>query len=531
MMRATRVRSVLTTAAPLLLVPALVLVLFRKVIRLWWMYDDPFQLRMLRDVGLGSLLTTKEFYGGSSVFTPLLILSLKLDHLLFGVQAPGFYAHQLASLVLMLLLEYWLLRLWCAPLPSLAAVIVTVAGAPLQQIVPLLMCRHYIEGALFAIAATIAYVLAMRGKGSPAFSAVLYFAAACAKEVFLPLPLLLAVIPAGTLRARLRALRGHAVAAAVYAVWRIAAVGFDVGSYGVLGNRGERWQQLVMLPWKIVRELAGSGNAAGWATVVSVTACAVLVFVRHRAARGPIAAAFVLSFLPLLPLAAAVERRYAFTLWLVAAAAVAFLPLVVRRFGAVLAVAVAAVSLLAFRVDWPATYRDLLRMSDETRVLSMLRADDVLRNPITPPTTMLELAHLNGTPAHAFYDERHLCEPGTQIGRIFEYDPARREIRESSRAALDRVCASIVDRPISVEIRFDREGALYWSLGPYTRGRWAFIIAEGLVAYDVTPQGGFRRPGWDRFQLRARYISPEGWRTYSALVPVDRRNPVTVVRR
>src|SRR5919206_4558715 len=35
------------TAAPLL-VPALVIVLFRKVLRLWWMYDDPFQLRLLR---------------------------------------------------------------------------------------------------------------------------------------------------------------------------------------------------------------------------------------------------------------------------------------------------------------------------------------------------------------------------------------------------------------------------------------------------------------------------------------------------
>src|SRR5437764_10774286 len=150
------------SAAPALLIPVLVAVLFRKVLRLWWMYDDPFQLRMLRDVGLGSLLTTKGFYGGSSVFTPLLILSLKLDHLLFGLAAPGFYAHQLVSFALMLILEYFLLRLWCAPLPSLAAVIVTMAGAPLLQIVPLLMCRHYIEGALFAFAATIAWVLAMR---------------------------------------------------------------------------------------------------------------------------------------------------------------------------------------------------------------------------------------------------------------------------------------------------------------------------------------------------------------------------------
>src|SRR5438270_3129174 len=174
------------------------------------MYDDTFQLRLVRDVGLGSLLSSKDFYGGASVFTPLLIVSLKADYLLFGTAAHFFYAHQLASFAIALLLEYCLLRLWCSPLPSLSAVVVTMTGAPLLQIVPLLMCRHYIEGALFAMAATIAFVVGIRGRQAllpapgprtgksacpPLISALAYFAAACAKEVFLPLPLLLAVIP------------------------------------------------------------------------------------------------------------------------------------------------------------------------------------------------------------------------------------------------------------------------------------------------------------------------------------------------
>ncbi len=505
-------------------------VLFRKVLRLWWMYDDPFQLRMLRETALGSLLTTKEFYGGSSVFTPLLVLSLKLDSVLFGAQAPGFYAHQLASLAAALLLEYCLLRLWCAPLPSLCAVVVTMTGVPLLQIVPLLMCRHYIEGALFAFAATIAFVATLRGRRWSWLSASSYFLAACAKEIFVPLPLLLAVIPEGAGRERLRALRGHAIALVVYAAWRLKSVGLEVGAYGFLGSQ-ESWKSIAALPWTIVRQLAGHGGALGWAAVVCVVACAIVVFIRCSAARLPIAVAFVISLLPLVPLAAAIERRYAFAFWLCAAVAVAFLPRVAGRAGAAIAVVVAAVSLLAFRVEWPAVYRDLLRMSDETRVMSMLGPGDILLDPITPPTTMLEMVHLTGTPAHAYYDELQLCAPGTRLGRVFAYDPARREIRETGCAALDRVCASIVEKPISVEIRFDRERALRWKLGPYTTGRWAFVIAEGLVAYDVAPEGGFRRPGWDQFRMRARYISPEGWRTYSPLVPVDSRIPLTVYRR
>ena len=63
------------------------------------------------------------------------------------------------------------------------------------------------------------------------------------------------------------------------------------------------------------------------------------------------------------------------------------------------------------------------------------------------------------------------------------------------------------------------------------RGKWAFVIANGIVAYDVTPRGGFRRPGWDKFHLRARYIAPEGWRTYSPPVFVDSRVPLTLFRR
>lgn len=519
----------LKSVAPPLVVPALVIVLFRKVLRLWWMYDDPFQLRMLRDAAFGSLLTSKDFYGGSSVFTPLLIASLKIDYALFGLNAPAFYGHQLVSLALALLAEYCLLRLWCGPWASLAAVIVTMTGAPLLQIVPLLMCRHYIEGALFAMVATIAFVMAMRGQGTgqarvSVLHGIAYFAAACAKEIFLPLPLLLAVIPERTLRERWRVLRWDAIPMAVYAAWRIAAVGFDVGSYGVLGNPGERWRNVAKLPWTIVRELAGSGGAAGWAAVAVVAACAIFVFVRRRAARWPVAAAFVLSFLPLIPLAAAIERRYAFALWLCAAIAVAFVPRV--------AVVAAAISLLAFRVDWAKTYRDDLRMSDETRILSMLRADDILLDPITPPTTMLELAHLTGAPAHAYYDELHLCDPSVRVARVFAYDAARREIAETNRGAVARACASIAAaKPMRVEIRFDREGALYWTLGPYERGRWSFVIADGLVAYDVTTRGGFRRPGWDRFHLRARYIAPEGWRTYSPPIFIDSTIPLTVYRR
>src|SRR5207237_5546636 len=134
------------------------------------------------------------------------------------------------------------------------------------------------------------YVVAVRGRGWPAalLSAIAYFLAACAKEIFLPLPLLLAAIPEGDRRDRARFLGGHVVAAAVYGLWRLRAVGFDVGSYGVLGTPGERGRLLLALPWQIIRQLAGSGSTAGWAEAISVCEGAVARVVRRAARRSQV---------------------------------------------------------------------------------------------------------------------------------------------------------------------------------------------------------------------------------------------------
>jgi len=172
-----------------------------------------------------------------------------------------------------------------------------------------------------------------------------------------------------------------------------------------------------------------------------------------------------------------------------------------------------------------------MRMSDEARVLSLLGPNDIVYKPLTSPTTVLELKKLTGTPAIAVYDELPFCEGARPLGRVFEYDTPRREMREVPRAPIDRACAAIVTRPMRVEIRFDPTHAWYWHVGPYNSGRWTFIFADAVVAYDVPDHGGFRWPGWDNFTLRVRYISPAGWRTYSPPIRVDGTKPVVAFSR
>src|SRR5712691_1962490 len=85
---------------------AIALLLYRKVVRLWWMYDDAIHLQILRHATLPQLLTHER----GPLFTPLLMLSLKCDVALFGLDARAFYIHQLISLSALMIAFYVLLR-------------------------------------------------------------------------------------------------------------------------------------------------------------------------------------------------------------------------------------------------------------------------------------------------------------------------------------------------------------------------------------------------------------------------------------
>jgi hypothetical protein len=143
---------------------------------------------------------------------------------------------------------------------------------------------------------------------------------------------------------------------------------------------------------------------------------------------------------------------------------------------------------------------------------------------------MIELGHLIVSPRRAFYDDLPLCGGTQKIHRIFEYDPSRREVRGTSRASLDRSCASIRRMPLELRMTFDRDGSMYWTAGPYRDGTWTFILWDGLVVYDVPREAGFRASGLEHFNLRVRYASPAGWRTYSSRIAVDSHKGPLVFR-
>src|SRR5258708_15211819 len=109
-------------------------------------------------------------------------------------------------------------------------------AGPALSVIPVLMLRHYIGGALLAMVATILFVRAIRAESTSmaVASAIVYFLAAGTKEIYVPLPALLLVIPEGTWRQRIRMLIPLALAGLLSAVWRLSLIWTKVASYAFL---------------------------------------------------------------------------------------------------------------------------------------------------------------------------------------------------------------------------------------------------------------------------------------------------------
>lgn len=508
-------RSRWIDAALALALAAIAFFLYRKILRLWWMDDDPIHLNMLAAFRARDFLFDAGFWRGRNipVFTPLLLLSLALDKALFGLRADGFYAHQLIAAIGIGPLLYALLRLWFARAVAFLAALIAILGTPMIQVTQLLMCRHYVEGLLLAMAAAIAYVVAARRDrtGLGVVAAALALGAMLAKEIFVPLPLVLAMLP--EVRRR-RLLVPQAIALAIYAGWRMLMLGPELRGYGWT-VRGTEWLRVAAtLPLRALRMLSAD-TAAGWIALALLLALLAFAIVRGRAARLPVAIACCCALAPVVPVSIELQPRFALALWLLLVVAAAIgAAAAPRRIGIAALVVLATAAAIANRAAWAKADREARRMSDEARVVSMLRADEVLFAPLAPTTVFVELRLLLGSQGRWSYVELPLCGQKPPR-RLFTYDAVSQEVKETSFATIERRCGAIRSMPLTATFEADRTGALFWHLGPYRDGRYSFLLTEdGTQVFEVPADGGYRLPNMDALNIRVRYASPAGWVTH-----------------
>jgi len=510
---------------------AVVLVLYRKVTRLWWTYDDPWNLHVSLVRRWTDAFTMPDIWP-QHFFMPLLIATYEAMLRFAGLDPDHWYRIQLVLLGLCGVAVFFALRLYVDTIPAVGGALVFVAGPPLCAFATQLMVVHYLESILLGTLATIVYVLAFRRRSITLelLSALLYFGAILAKVIAAPLPLLLLILPENTLRVRARHLSFHAVALAGYFVWRYQVIGTIFGGYGWAISPRELPQLLAMLPWKVILSFAGAGLGVGF-VAVGLLSIGVSLAIRTRQALLFAGVTLLFAILPIIPVSKQMQSWYAVLPWLWLCCVFALGAAKLKNASRVLLLSVAGVAVvIANRQEWTREYARALRMSDEARAYMTLDSTSLLRRPAIPPSSMPELRwlkeeHLQRVRgAGWFYDDLYLCSSALTGKRIYEYLPARREVAEVTARIPDLArayCSSIRDSaPMRVEFHHHDE-TLQWRFAPYVDGRWSVVVAGGLMAYDVRREDGFRLTGVPGLALRVRYESPEGWVTYSPEIALD----------
>jgi len=421
--------------------------LYGSVTGLWWTFDDLFHVHFLRMHSTVDILFSPSAWKAfpSRMFTPLQLLSYRLDLSLFGVKPAAFYAHQLLSLTAAGLVSYATLRRWL-PVPyAWLATLLFLLGIPTGSFALVLMSRHYVEGLIWAALCVWFFVEAVRRQlwVATALSSVFYLLAMLEKEVYVPLLALLALLPEGTWRSRGWALRPHALALLFYLLARRAMLGTLLGGYGWDLRLGELPRVIADLPDRMARAVFVHAGLSAVPLLLGLSAGIIALAWREPRARTLLGVSALLLLGPMVPVAKSPSERLAGLPWLFAAIVFAFgcwqLAGGSRRGRVAAATLIGlclATALVSNRRDWEHRRAEAEQMSEEGRFFLTMSPGHLLRHPLTPAAAMAETRWFKeeylGLPGGAawFADDIYLCRAGTTRHRIWEYDPSAKSVRE-----------------------------------------------------------------------------------------------------
>jgi hypothetical protein len=519
---------------------AFVWILYHPVTRLWWMDDDLFHLHFL------SMHSALEYcfsprvcrLMSDNLFTPLPYVSYSLDLALFGRSPAAFHAHQLLALFVAAAALYAAFRRWLSPSLSGFAASFFVLGIPSAFWVLDLMLRHYLEGLIWAALALIGFVEAIRRTrpGLSILSSVFYFAAMSEKEIYVPLFVFLLFLPEGSWRGRLRLLRWHVVALLMYLGWRWVMLGTLLGGSGWAIRPRELPRLIATLPVRIGDKIF-SGPPAFIAILLGcVLAGATWLAWRRRGTLNVVALSAILILGPLIPAAQSTDERFGTLPWLLICVLFVFgcqdllaTSFRARRAAVLLLLVGFSAAFICNRADWRKKYAWATQMSTEGRFFLSMLPSDLLRHPRIPPGAMNETRWFKeeslGLPKGSgwFADDVYLCGAASPAARVWEYDATQARVREVTaevRSAAIRYCSSLrLSAPLRAE--FESLGnVVFWHLGPYSEGRYSFVLRKGIESFAVPAEAGYQALP-KNLSLMVRYASPAGWITFSPELTMD----------
>lgn len=530
---------------------AIIAALFYALPTGFWRADDPaILLHAMRSKGFAAFYDPAGWQKLSvSNLTPWLTLSFKMDLWAAGLSPKFFYLHSMASLGLVAGAAYILNRHWLAPHWSFLSVALFLVGAPTASVTELLMTRHYLEGLLFALLSVIAFVRAVRLQSLlwALAGAFAYALAATAKEIYVPLVLVVPLIPPiGRLSTRLRLVAPYFVVAALYVLWRQYMLGAMVGGYGDSQSLFSMQSVLGMLT--ALGQFPTYLFGPGWSLPIVLlgSALAVAAYKKPRAIAVFVALALA-AIVPLIPLVSfpgiTGPDRYLFLVWFAACfVSVLAIETVSCKEGIMRTSVGVAVSLLALATSFSQAAEARKVNSAHFREFDVqgrfyFEADR--RQGFIPSSALL----------HGYWYVTNLCDIKKQLGMecplalirgipfedhpidcLLAYDPARMTMVATTGNLSDsitRLTTMDTVRPLAAKVSIEN-GMGRWSLGPHVGGQYFF--ASPIIGRYPVPKEGILKTPLKELAFYIQYESPEGWATASPRLEVGTSRPLVWAR-
>lgn len=540
-----RVRADLPGVVAALVLPSLWIAWrYGQALGSWWWNDDATILMHALRHPLLEYFYAPQAWRSLVVtsLTPWLSLVFALDHTVFGLDPAGYYAHNLAVLSGCAFLIYCISRTWVNAPHALGAALLFVVGSPVAVVSQQLMSRHYAEGLLLFLLALLVFVRAVQAPhaGRIALCTLLFAGSVTAKEIYLPLGLIVFFIPVGSWRARLACGWPLLVLMVLYVPWRRYMLGESIGGYMPTSFMASLGWRHYLGQYAAVASVLSESPLTSTALFVAGLAAA---FWSDRRAAGPrlLVVGAALLAAPLLPLAAqsALGRegeRFLFAVW---AAITLSIGIALglwsargsRLRGLVSLAMLGALGLLAAQRSAGALADMAPARAEYTvqgRAILSAHSDDVLF--LTPKVanwyaaSVLDIRRAalpqQGTPRLAA-DEVELAASVGRSRSTYQYEPATGSMVDISAQVpprLERWRSQLRDGPLSVAISYDPRSHLLRSrIGPHEQGEYRLIIAPGSTV--ILPADFQMRTGEpSRACFMVRHQSPDGGLVYSPLL-------------
>lgn len=234
---------------------------------------------------------------------PLQIVSLGLDHWLFGLEPRGYFLHQLSSLTVATILAWnFLRRIMSAPV-ALGVVTAWLCSPVAESLALHLMNRHYVEGLILALLSATAFDNHVREKGRIWFGLawLAWIASMTAKEIFVPLPLLLLVVA----RYRLGKWPVHVLPA-----FLIGWAGFVAWRFFILDPANFLVAYGGMEQFEVTRSLKQVSITLGTPLLIAVIIAMLVMIIIWRRHLSLLTVAAVALLVPIIPVSDNIAPRY-----------------------------------------------------------------------------------------------------------------------------------------------------------------------------------------------------------------------------